>query len=181
MEEVQDVREGGDKQVARRPLRCGWCATGHHVSCRGRCDCGCDRSMKGVYRRDGGASPAELERNPWAFRCEKPDCYYGVCAPTEDEADRQRYTHGCPRTGGPMGTGPSLLEKSWQLLDGLIDEYVNEAPAPRLAQRAHGICEVIAIFMVPYLPTANDVWAEAMARHRDRVAGNHHVTPGISF
>jgi hypothetical protein len=147
--------------------------------------------MKGVYRRDGGASPAELERNPWAFRCPIDGCYYGVCAPTEDDADRERYTHGCPRTGGPMGTGKSLLQKSWELLDELIDEYANllahpmsaapEQAANGMAQRAHGVCEVIAIFMVPHLPSASDVWAEAMARHRDRVAGNHHVTPGVSF
>lgn len=163
--------------------------------------------MMGVNPRAAGLlSEVELARHPWSFRCDRPGCYYGVCAQTEIDADRERFTHGCPRTGGPMGTGPSILQRMWQTMDALMDGYmaivdtrdtlvavgaITPEVADKLrsladdcrasAQRAHGVCEMIAIVHAPHLADADAVWAEAVARYTARQSGAYHVTPGVSF
>jgi hypothetical protein len=156
-------------------------------------------SQKGVYEREVSlvVSPAELAAHPWAFRCEQDGCYYGVCTATQDEAEHERVAHGCPRTGETVGK--SIIQKAWDILDGLMDGYmalsdtynaVKARPdregagdvARQLqgqAQRAHGVCEVIALLMVPHFTTADAVWAEAVVRYQARQSGAYHHTEGV--
>lgn len=98
-----------------------------------------------------------------------------------------------------MGTGRSILERMWVVLDELMDGYFAlsdtlgglveidtrhpevERQMRDQAHRAHGVCEMIAIVHHPYLADTDAVWAEAVARYQARQAGVHHVSPGVSF
>lgn len=89
-------------------------------------------------------------------------------------------------------SGGSLLEKCWievdQLLDALMTPAAGGVPHDKRSVayqqplgRLQGIAYVLSLFMAPHLITEKDVLAEAMRRHKARLAGDEtYCTAGLA-
>lgn len=81
-----------------------------------------------------------------------------------------------------MTAGPTLLQRTWDLLDAEVDlifdpsgEYIEYHK-----NRARAIAEVLAMFMVPHFASADEISKEAMKRRKAREAGDtEYETAGL--
>lgn len=132
---------------------------------------------KGVYRRESGLiSEAEITRNPWAYQCDAPGCYYTVCAKTEEGAQHIKAEHPCPHQGGTTTISWSitvtLVEQVWKKVDEDMMSLMQPGPGtdfPALKARLRAFAEVLAIFMTPHFTTADEIAREAKRRYDNRL------------
>lgn len=132
---------------------------------------------RGVYRREKGAvTQVEIDRHPWGFECERPDCQLILSAPTEEAARLIEATHTCPYYGGKTTYGWSitvtLVEEVWQKLDAdMMSLMQPEAGTDfvSLKARLRAFAEVLAIFMKPHFTTADEIAREARRRYDNRL------------
>lgn len=148
-----------------------------------------------VGPRAGLLSPAEIERRPWQFTCDKPGCFYGVSAPNQHVAEYERWSHACPRKEGPMGS--SIIEQAWAQLDSQVDAIMGlmtlcqraeaeQVPHVQLREqltvaqaKARGKAEILALMMTPIFADADAVAAESALRWQARQQGQVRQTPGV--
>lgn len=126
---------------------------------------------------------------PWEFRCPAPFCFYVIMAPDEDTLDKRIETHKCPWFGGGTTTfswglmSDSYIGPIWDLLDAKVDiiKGVDTDEAGRYAarQQARGLCEALAVLMVPFFDNSTDIALEASRRHEVRHSGGVPETPGL--
>lgn len=68
----------------------------------------------------------------------------------------------------PRTHGPSILERLWTLLDGMVAEaYRYESAPPELAGEIKGVISCIAIMTNPYSPNNKAIKKEAIRRYRE--------------
>lgn len=80
-----------------------------------------------------------------------------------------------------MGAGPSLLQRTWEKLDREVDAIKRpDTIDPEYHKtRAVALAEVLAMFMVPYFSTTQEVSAEALRRWKARQNGEEYETLGL--
>lgn len=126
-------------------------------------------------------------KHPWLFRCPKPNCYYAVSAASQEEAVRHESDHKCPYQGGVTHVGwgvtVTLVEDMWHKADAaylrITEEDISEVELAQRKGTVRGMCEMIAIFMVPHFKTGNEVGRELMKRAAAHQAGEDYETPGL--
>jgi hypothetical protein len=87
-----------------------------------------------------------------------------------------------------MTAGPTLLQRTWDLLDAKMEVIMVKPELGRddttswmeAKQQARGIAEVLAMFMVPHFSTADEIAREAVARYKARQSGDtEYETAGL--
>lgn len=84
-----------------------------------------------------------------------------------------------------MTAGPTLLQRTWDLLDAemnaiIANQFGDDDILLKHKTRARAIAEVLAMFMVPHFSTPEDIAREAQRRHLARVDGDtEYETPGL--
>lgn len=71
----------------------------------------------------------------------------------------------------------TLVQQMWDLLDEEMNGAMQDIPGTKI--RARAIAECVAIFMVPFFTTADEVAKEALKRYKAKQAGEEYETPGI--
>lgn len=137
---------------------------------------------KGVQQRDPATYGYDT-KHPWRFQCPKPNCYMSVCADSEIDALKVQQDHTCPHWGGQTKVSWSvtktLVQQMWDLLDEEMDGAMHDVPGTKI--RARAIAECVAIFMVPFFTTADEVAQEALKRWKAKQAGNlEYETAGLA-
>lgn len=143
------------------------------------------KGWRGVEERN--LVSTDGQKHPWVFRCPKPNCYYAVSAQSEEEARTQEREHQCPYQGGVThfgwGVTVTLVEDMWHKADAAYLRITEEnLSAEELAKRkgvVRGMCDMIAIFMVPHFKTADEVGRELLKRAAAHQAGEEYETPGL--
>lgn len=125
-----------------------------------------------------------FEYKRWVYRCPADMCFYARSVEHEG-ADIQ---HRCPQGNGPtkvawVSYGPTLLQKTWDELDSVMNEIMaadHAEPSVQVTKGyARGLAFTLSLFMVPHFTTPADVSREAKKRWDMRQAGTDYETPGL--
>lgn len=109
------------------------------------------------------------------FECDKPHCYRRILV---ENAEVERINHKCPYYGGitkvSWGVTKTLVQQMWDKLDDEVNEIMdNKSVNPDYHRaRARAFAECLAIFMVPFFTTADDVAKEGLRRYKARKEGD---------
>lgn len=108
------------------------------------------------------------------FQCDQPHCFRRLTFNSIEELERDKANHKCPYWGGQTKVSWSvtktLVEKMWEMLDKEISAIHSAPISPEWHQaRARAFCDAIAIFMVPFFETADEIGKEGMRRYKARV------------
>lgn len=132
----------------------------------------------------------EAERNPWLFACTQPNCYFRVCAKSEEEARHAEATHKCPSYPSIKYSWEitvTLVEKLWAMADKAYEDFITADLSVmdgdkynQLKGRLRGICDSLAVFMVPHFTTGDEIGREVVKRSKVKLAGDtEYETPGL--
>lgn len=133
---------------------------------------------------------------PWEFRCPAPFCFYVIVAQTESKLDERIEAHKCPWFGGGTTTfswglmSDSYIGPIWKMLDDQVDIVKGGGNPDRTDDQirsdmqqarytARGLSEALAVLMVPFFTTANEIVKESIVRWEKRQAGEDYETPGL--
>ncbi len=120
----------------------------------------------------------------YLVHCEQPNCYMHMTVNTEEEQAHYLANHKCPYWGGESKVSWSvtktLVEQMWDKLDAEMDALkghwtkedkwtmVRPVDPEYHKNRARAFAECLAIFMVPFFETADDIAREAVKRWEAR-------------
>ena len=78
----------------------------------------------------------------------------------------------------------TLVQQMWDLIDADMSRLKEENVAPEekdaLKIRARAIAECLAIFMVPFFTTSDEIAHEALKRYKAKAAGEEYDSPGMN-
>lgn len=106
-----------------------------------------------------------------------------VCVKSVEAGQDVATTHHCPSVG-PTKIGGSmtktLVVQVWDLLDADMTKLMEgEGDKAILKASCRAYAEVLAIFMVPFFHTADEIAREASRRYKAKKADEEYETPGL--
>lgn len=140
-----------------------------------------------VLRTDTGS---EAKKYPWRFGCTQPNCYYNVCAKTEEEARNVEATHKCPSYANVKYSAEitmTLVGQMWEMADKAYEDFINADLSVvdgdkynQMKGRLRGHCDMLAIFMQPHFRTSDEIGREVVKRSRAKLGGDtEYETAGL--
>ncbi|ADD80850.1 gp064 [Rhodococcus phage ReqiDocB7] len=148
-----------------------------------------------IYPRDMDNSlviKAELERNPWVFKCGTHGCHWNTAHPTREKAAEVRDKHlksSCPLTGESREkVSMTIISRLWSHMDAAVKDVVEGKPGDDATADDHKVWNekrgaarafAVALFEMvkPEVESSDEIAKFAMKRYKAIVAGEEVPMP----